>query len=276
MICPISPELERKLSRTNNCLPHQRVACPFAAVPDFRPARRADVGSDKGQNSWHPPVPDTYTVISAAWCWANWFIGFRATIGPICPSAHHVAVLDILHCISAACVVERADRANRGGNGFSARSCMGGGTRRERMDPGRCCGTYGLVGDLARFGQMFLSGGVSDGMQVLRPHSVWEMCRLQTASLPEMDANSNGKLIKLGYMERHPDRNRMGHTGFTGDVDRHGSERGLDADRIDQPDTSHTERAVHLGWPMRWKRPSSGKDCRSMRSPSRHLCNFLV
>jgi CubicO group peptidase (beta-lactamase class C family) len=77
-------------------------------------------------------------------------------------------------------------------------------------------GLFSTVGDLARFGQMFLNEGSLDGVRVLHPSSVREMFRLQTPALPHVERGLGWELHQPWYMGEHADGKRAGHTGFTG------------------------------------------------------------
>ncbi|MDN4595058.1 serine hydrolase domain-containing protein [Polycladomyces subterraneus] len=77
-------------------------------------------------------------------------------------------------------------------------------------------GLFSTVGDLARFGQMFLNEGSLGGVRVLHPSSVREMFRLQTSTIPHVNRGLGWELHQPGYMGEHTDGKRAGHTGFTG------------------------------------------------------------
>ncbi len=83
-------------------------------------------------------------------------------------------------------------------------------------------GLFGTAADLARFAQMILNDGELDGVRILKPETIREMTRAQTA---EFKSSSGRQLARGLFWEIYPamadangaDAHRaFGHTGFTG------------------------------------------------------------
>jgi CubicO group peptidase (beta-lactamase class C family) len=75
-------------------------------------------------------------------------------------------------------------------------------------------GIFSTAHDLGRFAQMYLDGGVLDGVRLLKPATVVEMTRNQVGRLEERGLG--WELNANYYMGHLASRTTFGHTGFTG------------------------------------------------------------